>query len=122
MASTKRPHVQRGEIWMVALDPVVGSEQGKTRPCVVVQRDAANRAGRTTIVVPFTDAAERASSILAPHYGKGEGGLRKDSVALCHQVRVVDRLRLRARLGRLDETAMLRLCDGVSAILDLETA
>ena len=41
MASTERPVVHRGEIWIVALDPVIGSEQAKTRPCVVVQREAA---------------------------------------------------------------------------------
>jgi mRNA interferase MazF len=118
MASSKRPAVERGEVWLVALDPVIGSEQAKTRPCVVIQRDAANRTGATTIVIPFT-AAARTTGIIAPAVSNGDGGLEKDSVALCHQIRVVDRLRLRTRLGRLSDRSMLAICDGVGAILDL---
>jgi mRNA interferase MazF len=119
MASSKRPAVKRGEVWLVALDPFIGSEQAKTRPCVVIQRDAANRTGPTTIIVPFTGAA-RTTGLIAPVVSSGDGGLDKDSVALCHQLRTVDRLRLRTLLGRLSERSMLAICDGVSAILDLE--
>jgi mRNA interferase MazF len=118
MVSNKRPAVQRGEVWLVALDPVVGSEQAKTRPCVVIQRDAANRTGATTIVVPFTGAT-RTTGLVAPPVPNGDAGLEKDSVALCHQIRVVDRLRLRTRLGSLSERSMVAVCDGVRAILDL---
>jgi len=46
--------VRRGDIVLVRLDPVQGSEQGKTRPAVVIQHDALNKHARTTIVVPIT--------------------------------------------------------------------
>ena len=105
---------------MVALDPTIGSEQAETRPCVVVQRDSANRSGRTTIVVPFTDAANSVTSIIAPRFDKGDGGLIKASVALCHQVRAVDRIRLRTRLGALGTDALRTLGIGLNIILDLE--
>jgi mRNA interferase MazF len=122
MASSNRPEVARGEIWLIALDPVVGSEQAKTRPCIVVQRDAANRAARTTIVVPLTDAAGHSESAVKPSFGAGTAGLKKRSFALCHQVRSVDRLRLRKKLGWLDRSLMARIDRGLVAILDLPEA
>ncbi len=104
---------------MIALDPVMGSEQAKTRPCIVVQRDVANRVGRTTIVVPLTDGMGHDESTIKPSFQAGTAGLRKRSVALCHQVRAVDRLRLRKKLGSLDGAAMATIDRGLLAILDL---
>jgi mRNA interferase MazF len=104
---------------MIALDPVIGSEQAKTRPCIVVQRDVANRVGRTTIVVPLTDGAGHNESTIKPSFRAGMAGLRKRSVALCHQVRAVDRFRLRRKLGSLDAPAMATVDRGLLAILDL---
>jgi mRNA interferase MazF len=118
--SSERPAVFRGEVWLVALDPSLGSEQAKTRPCIVVQRDAANAASRTTIVVPVTDAARQTVGAVKPLLRKHTGGLTKDSVALCHQVRTVDRLRLRKRLGRLPDDALAEVSAGLALILDWE--
>jgi mRNA interferase MazF len=120
MASTpNRPTVRRGDVWRVALDPVIGSEQAKTRPCVIVQRDAANDAGRTTIVVPITHAAGRKPSIVMPLLPAGEGGLTKESIGLCHQVRVVDRLRLRGKMGQLPAESLAVVARGLLEIMDL---
>jgi mRNA interferase MazF len=112
------PVVSRGDIWLVALDPVVGSEQARTRPCVVVQREIAN-AGRTTIIVPATDATNQTPGIVRPLLRKGDGGLTKDSVALCRQVRVVDRLRMRKKLGILSSEALHAVSLGLAEMLDL---
>ncbi len=119
-STTSRPVVRRGEVWRVALDPVIGSEQAKTRPCVIVQRDAANDAARTTIVVPITDAAGRKPSIARPLLPSGDGGLTKDSLGLCHQVRVVDRLRLRGKIGHLRAESLALVDTGLLEILDLK--
>ena len=119
MASTERPAVARGEVWFIALDPVVGSEQAKTRPCVVVQRDAANVRARTTVIVPLSDAAGQRASVVKPLVGAGEGGLSKDSVALCHQVRAVDRMRLVRKTGMLGQAALDAIGVGLVEILDL---
>jgi mRNA interferase MazF len=110
--------VSRGDIWLVALDPAVGSEHSKTRPCVVVQREIAN-AGRTTIVGPATVAAKQTPGIVRPLMRKGDGGLTKDSVALCRQVRVVDRLQMRKKLGILSSEALHAVSLGLAEILDL---
>jgi mRNA interferase MazF len=67
----------------VDLDPVVGHEQGRSRPCVVVQNNAGNRFSSMTIVVPLTDATHiRKPSAIYVLAKKGDGGLRKDSVLL----------------------------------------
>ncbi|AXC11472.1 Programmed cell death toxin YdcE [Acidisarcina polymorpha] len=92
----------RGVVVEVGFDPVVGHEQGKSRPCIVVQNDIGNRFSSTTIVVPLTDASHIKKPF--PVYvliRKGDGGLKKDSYALCDQVRVVDQQRFRGVYGTL---------------------
>jgi mRNA interferase MazF len=111
--------IKRGQVWYVALDPVVGSEQAKTRPCVVVQRDAANAASAVTIVCPITDVQSAISSVIATRVAKGEGGLKKDSLVLCNQVRTISRLRLQRLIGSLESSTMQKIGRGLGAILDL---
>jgi mRNA interferase MazF len=86
--------IVRGQIVVVDLEPVVGHEQGRLRPCVVVQNDVSNRFASTAIVVPLTDAKNIARR--SPIYvlaAKGDGGLKKDSLVLCDQIRTVDQQR-----------------------------
>lgn len=97
----------RGMVVEVALDPVVGHEQGRSRPCVVVQNDIGNRFSSTTVVVPLTDAARaRMPSLIYVPVKKGDGGTTKDSVVLCDQIRVVDQQRFRRAYGVLSPAAM----------------
>lgn len=51
--------MKRGDVYLVSLDPVVGSETGKTRPAIVVQNDLANRSSPTVTVIPITSRADR---------------------------------------------------------------
>lgn len=107
-----RPY--RGMVVEVSLDPVVGHEQGKSRPCVVIQNDVGNRFSSTTIVVPLTAAShiKTPSPIYVP-VKKGDGGATKDSYALCDQVRTVDQQRFRFILGSLSPETM----DAIDAAL-----
>jgi len=105
----------------VELDPVGGSEQAKTRPCIIVQREIAN-AGRTTIIVPASNATKQSAGMVRPLLRKGDGGLTKDSVALCRQVRIVDRLRMRKKLGMLSSEALQAVSLGLAEILDLSAS
>jgi mRNA interferase MazF len=97
----------RGQVVEVDLDPVVGHEQGRPRPCVVVQNDVSNRFASTTIVVPLTDARNIAHRspvyVLAP---RGDGGLKKDSLVLCDQIRTVDQQRFGHFFGVLSPETM----------------
>lgn len=109
----------RGDVVRVALDPTRGSELRKTRPCVVVQRDAANRGGRTTIVCPLTDAQDKRASLLLVPVPSGIGGTTKDSLVVCSQVRTVDQTRIVGRVGTLPAPIMDAVGVGLRAILDL---
>jgi len=102
---TARP--VRGMIVEVDLDPVVGHEQGCARPCIVVQNNAGNRYSTMTIVVPLTDATRigRPSPIYVLLH-KGDGGIRKDSIALTDQIRAVDLQRVGRSFGVLTPETM----------------
>jgi len=70
---------------------------------VVVQVDLLNRVGNTVVVVPLTSNIKRAALPSAVAVPAGCGGLTAESVALCHQVRVLDKSGLLQRLGELPE-------------------
>jgi mRNA interferase MazF len=92
--------MRRGEVYFVALDPVVGSETGKTRPALVLQNDLANRSSPTVTVLPITSQVGRVYPFQV-RIAVGEGGLGQESKVLCEQIRTVSRQRLRQRLGEL---------------------
>jgi mRNA interferase MazF len=97
----------RGMVVEVNLDPVVGHEQGRSRPCVVVQNDIGNRFSSTTIIVPLTDAEHIGTP--SPIYvlvRNGDGGTTKDSYVLCDQVRTVDQRRFGRIFGALAPETM----------------
>jgi len=97
----------RGMVVEVNLEPVVGHEQGRSRPCVVVQNDIGNRFSSTTIVVPLTDAAHiKTPSPIYVLVKRGDGGATKDSYALCDQIRTVDQRRFRSLYGTLAPETM----------------
>jgi mRNA interferase MazF len=98
--------VKRGEVWLAALDPTVGSEIQKTRPCVVISPDEMNAHLRTAIVAPMTTGSRAAPFRVAVTF-KGKQGL-----ILPDQMRTLDKARLVKRLGRVD-AATLRALLGV---------
>jgi mRNA interferase MazF len=89
----------RGEVWLATLDPIRGSEQAGTRPVLVLQVDPLNELLRTVVIVPFTSNLRWSRFPFCTLVTAGEGGLTSDTVALCHQVRVIDRSRLGRCLG-----------------------
>ncbi len=92
--------VARGEVWLVALDPTVGSEIQKTRPCVVVSPAELHDHLRTVIVAPMTTAG-RAAPFRVPLTF-----LRKKGLILLDQIRTVDKTRLVKRAGSVSDTAL----------------
>ena len=82
--------IKRGNIVYVNLDPVVGSEQAKTRPAVVIQHNALNVNSKTTIIVPITS---RIYDIEYPmHVRVNEKGFR--GTIKVEQIRVIDKSRI----------------------------
>lgn len=99
--------VSRGEIWLADLNPTQGSEQSGTRPVLIFQNNSINRFTSTFLTIPLTTNLRRASLPSCVLVRRGEGGLTKDSVALCHQLRVIDKLRLLRRLGTVSDDLMM---------------
>ena len=92
--------MKRGDIYYARLNPVVGSEQGETRPCLVVQNDVGNAHSPTVVVVPLTSSKK---AFLPTHVKiRRTGGLVTDSTALTEQVRTIDRRRLDGYIGSID--------------------
>jgi mRNA interferase MazF len=114
--------MRRGEIWDAELRPRSGSEQSGRRPVLVMSNDGFNEitAWRSVIVVPCsTSDKQRARGPTAVPLRKGAGGLRKSSVAVCHQITTLDRAKLVARWGTLDAEDLAAVEDGIRAALDL---
>ena len=87
--------VRRFEVYLVSLDPTVGSEIRKTRPCVVISPDEMNRHIRTVIVAPMTTQGQ-VYPTRVPCRFQGKSGY-----IVLDQIRTVDRSRLVRRLGKL---------------------
>ncbi|MEO7208391.1 MAG: type II toxin-antitoxin system PemK/MazF family toxin [Steroidobacteraceae bacterium] len=87
--------VRRGEIWLVNLDPTVGSEIQKSRPCLVISPQELNESLRTVIVAPMTSKGFGAP-FRVPVTHAGKRGL-----ILIDQIRTIDKARMVKRLGNL---------------------
>ena len=88
-------HVRRFEVYLVNLDPTIGTEIQKTRPCLVVSPDEMNEHIATVIVAPMTTRG-RPYPTRVPCRFQG-----KDGQVVLDQIRTVDRARLVKRLGRV---------------------
>ncbi len=97
--------VKRFEVYLVNLDPTVGAEIQKTRPCLVVSPDEVNRSLRTVIVAPMTTKGQHYPTRVVCHF-KG-----KDGQVVLDQIRTVDRRRLVKKLGRLDPKTSERVLE-----------
>ncbi|WP_027796189.1 type II toxin-antitoxin system PemK/MazF family toxin [Paraburkholderia acidipaludis] len=92
--------VVRGEVWLVALDPTLGSEIQKTRPCVVISPSEMHDHLRTVIVAPMTSKG-RPAPFRIPVTFK-----RKQGLVLLDQVRAVDKVRLVKKEGSVPEETL----------------
>ena len=102
---------ERGDVLLTVLDPVVGNEQGKARPCVVVSNDARHasiaQTGRGVItVVPLTGNADRILAFHALVRPTSANGLARPSKAQAEQVRSISPRRVLRRLGSVDRETM----------------
>jgi mRNA interferase MazF len=93
--------VNRFDVFLVGLDPTVGSEIQKTRPCSVVSPDEMNENIRTVIVAPMTLAIKEYPTRVSCRFRKKTGQIVLD------QIRTIDKSRLIKRLGTIDSKAQL---------------
>lgn len=96
-----RADIARGQVFLVRLDPTLGSEIKKTRPCVVVSPDELNAHLRTAIVAPMTTGGHAYPWRPSCRFQNRAGFVALD------QIRTVDKERLVKPLGRLDPDTLL---------------
>lgn len=111
--------IKRGEIFYAELNPVVGSEQGGTRPVLVIQNDIGNQYSPTTIIAAITSQISKAKLPTHVEVKSKRSGLERDSVILTEQIRTIDKSRLKEKVAVLDEEVMLRVDEAIEISLGL---
>jgi len=101
--------VKRGELYYADLSPVVGSEQGGIRPILIVQNDIGNKYSPTVIAAAITSKLNKAKLPTHIELASSEYGLEKDSVVLLEQIRTIDKVRLKEKIGELSELKMMQV-------------
>lgn len=92
--------VKRGEVYLINLDPTIGSEVQKTRPCVIVSPDEMNQYIRTVIIAPMTTKIRSYKSRVEIKFDDKQGQVMLD------QLRTIDKQRLLRKLGGLSKTEL----------------
>lgn len=105
---------------MADLDPVIGSEQGGVRPVLIVQNDRGNLHSPTVIVAAMTGSLKKPALPTHVLVTRAESGLRRDSIVLLEQLRTLEKTRLTARVGALQDAALQRVAQGLRASLQVE--
>jgi mRNA interferase MazF len=96
--------IKKWGIYRANLDPVIGSEQGKSRPVLIISEDGINDLLKSVNVLPLTSKKE--DRIIYPNevlLSKGHFGLEKDTIVLCHQLRTLDKIRFSNFYGMIED-------------------
>ena len=106
---------RRGEIWWVKLDPTVGSEINKTRPCVVISNSVINEHRRTVVVIPLSSSPRSAPPLMVSVTCSG-----KPAVAVIDQMRAVAKERLVSLVEKLRAEELQAVEAALREILELD--
>lgn len=112
--------IKRGDIYLTDLNPVIGTEIGKTRPAVVISNDINNTYADTVSIIPITSNVDKVYPFEV-FLAKGESGLNKESKAKCNQIRSIDKKRLRKYIGTLKEDRIKELEEAILIHLDIRS-
>ena len=113
MPAGKMP--RRGEIWWARLDPAIGSEINKTRPCVVIGNSVINEHRRTVVVIPLSSSPRAAPPLMVSVTCSG-----KPAVAVIDQVRAVAKERLVTMIEKLQAKELESVEAALREILELD--
>ena len=107
-------NLNRGNVFWVNLDPTRGSEIAKLRPCVVVGATPINKARRTVVVVPLSTGGKPRPPLAIP-----VRCLEKDVIAVCDQIRAIDKTRLVKPAGKLSIKDIEAVDEGLRQVLSV---
>ncbi len=110
MVNKSPPEVVRGEVWLVALDPTIGIEIQKTRPCVIISPPEMHDYLRSVIAAPMTSGS-RPAAFRVPLTFQGTSGL-----ILLDQIRTLDKQRLVKRLGQVQSATLRKALSTLGAM------
>lgn len=119
MRKNNDPIVFRGEIYYADLSPAFGSEQGGIRPVVILQNNMGNKHAPTTIIAPITSVLVKKPLPTHIKLPQGMCGLTCESVVLLEQVKVIDKQRLKAKMGAVSTELMEQINKGLAISLGL---
>ena len=111
--------IKRGDIYYAELNPVIGSEQGGTRPVLIISNDIGNKHSPTVIIAAITSRVHTKAKLPTHIPVSNYEGLDTDSVILLEQIRTIDKSRLRERMGKLDDKAMTRVDNAIAVSFGL---
>ena len=112
--------IKRGDIYYADLNPVIGSEQGGTRPVLIISNDTGNKYSPTVIIAAITSRVRTKAKLPTHTAIKDFEGLSKDSVILLEQIRTIDKKRLREHIGMLDSQQILTADNALLISLGLD--
>lgn len=116
----EKKQITKGDIFYADLGTNVGSEQNGVRPVIVIQNNIGNKHSKTLIIVPLTKiitnkVKQPTHCIITP-----TNNLKHYSVALTEQIRVIDKSRLKTKLGKLNKNQIKDLDNSIMIALDLK--
>lgn len=100
--------INRFDIWLINLDPTIGKEIKKTRLCLIISPDEANKYLNTVIGAPMTTTIRNYPTRVSCVFRKKKGEIAID------QIRALDTIRLVRKLGKLDEQTSKKVCETLS--------
>ncbi len=100
--------INRFDIWLINLDPTIGKEIKKTRPCLIISPDEANKYLNTVIGAPMTTTIRNYPTRVSCVFRRKKGEIAID------QIRALDAIRLVRKLGKLDEQTSKKVCETLS--------
>ena len=106
---------RRGEIWWANLDPTIGAEIKKTRPCLVISNSVVNQHRRTVVIVPISSSPQPAPPLMVSIQCSGQ-----PAVAVIDQVRAVAKERLVRHIENLSDEHLQAVENALREILELD--
>ena len=101
--------IKRGDIFYAELNPVVGSEQGGTRPVLIISNDIGNSHSPTVIIAAITGRTQTKAKLPTHTEVKDVEGLDRNSIILLEQIRTIDKQRLKNHMGTMPNNIMARV-------------
>ena len=104
--------MQKGQIVLVDLEPTIGAEMNKTRPCLIVSPDEMNDVLRTVQIAPITSVERELPTRVFIKATRGSG-LDKDSYVVLDQLKTIDKKRVMRSIGKISDDELEEVCDAL---------